>query len=320
MKMTRRALATLLSVVLVFALIPCVAAAADYSVEAAPGNTVSVTIPYGKVMAIDGSLILSGDQVVTDIAVTAKNLNGESFSTEYKNGRFGYIAATTSDCELTFTFTVAANAVVGATQTITFRYESSENAELPDEPEYKEKTFVIKVVEDKPVVDYTALEAAIKAAQALNKDAYTAESWVKVETALASAIEAKTATEQSVVDAAAKALNDAVAALEKKPVVAAVDYTALEAAIKAAQALKKDDYTAESWAKVETALAKAIEARESDSQAEVDAATNALKAAMDGLEEKSSGNGIIVLFVILALLLAIAIIVLIVYKKKKKTA
>ena len=102
--------------------------------------------------------------------------------------------------------------------------------------------------------------------------------------------------------------------------VAAVDYTALEAAIKAAQALKKDDYTAESWAKVETALAKAIEARESDSQAEVDAATNALKAAMDGLEEKSSGNGIIVLFVILALLLAIAIIVLIVYKKKKKTA
>ena len=65
-----------------------------------------------------------------------------------------------------------------------------------------------------------------------------------------------------------------------------LDRTALEAAITAADALDEDEYTAESWAKVETALAAAVAARSAATQADVDAAANALEAAIAGLEKK----------------------------------
>ncbi len=63
-------------------------------------------------------------------------------------------------------------------------------------------------------VDYSALYAAIEAAEALNAKGYTAESWQAVADALAAARKALSSESQTNVDAAAAALDSAIAALK----------------------------------------------------------------------------------------------------------
>ena len=63
--------------------------------------------------------------------------------------------------------------------------------------------------------DYTKVDAAIAKANALNKDDY--KDFSGVETAVKAVVRGKNITEQSEVDKMAKAIEDAIAALEKKP-------------------------------------------------------------------------------------------------------
>ena len=63
--------------------------------------------------------------------------------------------------------------------------------------------------------DYTKVDEAIAKANALNKDAYT--DFTAVETAINAVVRDKNITEQDKVDAMAKAIEDAMAALVKKP-------------------------------------------------------------------------------------------------------
>ena len=63
--------------------------------------------------------------------------------------------------------------------------------------------------------DYTKVDAAIAKANALNKDAYT--DFTAVETAINAVVRDKNITEQDEVDAMAKAIEDAMAALVEKP-------------------------------------------------------------------------------------------------------
>ena len=89
--------------------------------------------------------------------------------------------------------------------------------ELPDTMPANDVTVVSKWTEDG--ADYTAYDAAVKAAQAKKAETdydktYTAESRAALDAALAEKVSGKKYSEQSVVDAAAKAINDAVASLE----------------------------------------------------------------------------------------------------------
>ena len=63
--------------------------------------------------------------------------------------------------------------------------------------------------------DYTKVDAAIAKANALNKDNY--KDFSAVETAVNAVVRDKNITEQSEVDAMAKAIEDAMDSLEKKP-------------------------------------------------------------------------------------------------------
>ena len=63
--------------------------------------------------------------------------------------------------------------------------------------------------------DYTKVDAAIAKANALKKDDY--KDFSGVETAVKAVVRGKNITEQSEVDKMAKAIEDAIAALEKKP-------------------------------------------------------------------------------------------------------
>lgn len=155
---------------------------------------------------------------------------------------------------------------------------------------YQDYTIQIQATEDNIVdpdpeetVDTSALDAAIKAAEALKESDYTAESWANLLTELQEAREelANVHT-QATVNEAAEHLNAAINALVKAEV--KIDTTALQNAIKAAEALKSSDYTAESWAKLNTALNAAKNTLKAPgSQAAADASANQLNAAVKAL-------------------------------------
>ena len=89
--------------------------------------------------------------------------------------------------------------------------------ELPDTMPANDVTVVSKWTEDG--ADYTAYDAAVKTAQAKKAETdydktYTAESRAALDAALAEKVSGKKYSEQNVVDAATKAINDAIAALD----------------------------------------------------------------------------------------------------------
>ena len=89
--------------------------------------------------------------------------------------------------------------------------------ELPDTMPANDVTVVSKWTEDG--ADYTAYDAAVAAAQAKQAEAaydktYTAESREALAAALAADVSGKLYSEQNIVDAATKAINDAIAALD----------------------------------------------------------------------------------------------------------
>ncbi|AWW26577.1 hypothetical protein [Acetobacterium sp. KB-1] len=80
-------------------------------------------------------------------------------------------------------------------------------------------------------------------------------------------------------------------ALEIKIVQTKADMTAYEAAVAAAAALTETDYTAESWAALQTALTDNV-VTDANTQAEVDAATAAINAAIEALTMVTSMTGV----------------------------
>ena len=132
--------------------------------------------------------------------------------------------------------------------------------------------------------DKTALEALIDEAEALKEADYTADTWAAFEEALnaAQTVAADEEALQGEIDDVADALRAAMDALTANS-----DKSALEELISEAENMQQDSYTADSWSKLEEALdaAKATAADKGATQAEVDAAAEALRAAIDGLEK-----------------------------------
>ena len=134
-----------------------------------------------------------------------------------------------------------------------------------------------------PTVDYTELLKQIKVAEKLNEKDYTAASWNNLKKALSTAKSAQTSTSQTTVDSAATALKNAIAALVPATVDPGVNYNELNKQIAIAEGLKEKDYTADSWAALDSAYLAAISARGSSNQTTVDNAAKALKNAISAL-------------------------------------
>ena len=126
--------------------------------------------------------------------------------------------------------------------------------------------------------DYTKVDTAIAKANALNKDAY--KDFTAVETAVGAVVRGKNITEQSKVDAMAKAIEDALAALQYKD----ADYTKVDAAIAKANALKKDDY--KDFTSVEAAVSAVVRGKNITEQSKVDAMAKAIEDALAALQYK----------------------------------
>ena len=130
--------------------------------------------------------------------------------------------------------------------------------------------------------DYTKVDAAIAKANALNKDNY--KDFSAVEAAVNAVVRDKNITEQSEVDAMAKAIEDAIAALQYKD----ADYTKVDAAIAKANALKKDDY--KDFSGVEAAVNAVVRDKNITEQSEVDAMAKAIEDAIAALEKKPAST------------------------------
>ena len=130
--------------------------------------------------------------------------------------------------------------------------------------------------------DYTKVDAAIAKANALNKDNY--KDFTGVEAAVNAVTRGKNLTEQTEVDAMAKAIEDAIAALQYKD----ADYTKVDAAIAKANALKKDDY--KDFSGVETAVKAVVRGKNITEQSEVDKMAKAIEDAIAALEKKPAST------------------------------
>ena len=128
--------------------------------------------------------------------------------------------------------------------------------------------------------DYTKVDAAIAKANALNKDNY--KDFTAVEAAVNAVVRDKNITEQSEVDAMAKAIEDAIAALQYKD----ADYTKVDAAIAKANALKKDDY--KDFSGVEAAVKAVVRGKNITEQSEVDKMAKAIEDAIAALQYKDA--------------------------------
>ena len=128
--------------------------------------------------------------------------------------------------------------------------------------------------------DYTKVDAAISKANALKKDNY--KDFTAVEAAVKAVVRGKNITEQGEVDAMAKAIEDALAALQYKD----ADYTKVDAALAKANALKKDDY--KDFSAVESAVNAVVRGKNITEQGEVDAMAKAIEDAIAALQYKDA--------------------------------
>ena len=168
--------------------------------------------------------------------------------------------------------------------------EAAVNAIVRDKniTEQSEVDAMAKAIEDAIVAlqykdaDYTKVDAAIAKANALNKDNY--KDFTGVEAAVNAVTRGKNLTEQTEVDAMAKAIEDAIAALQYKD----ADYTKVDAAIAKANALKKDDY--KDFSGVETAVKAVVRGKNITEQSEVDKMAKAIEDAIAALEKKPAST------------------------------
>ena len=131
--------------------------------------------------------------------------------------------------------------------------------------------------------DYTAVEAAIARATALDSSLYTNYSAVK--DSINAVDRGKSKAQQTEVDAMAKAIEDAVSALQYK----GADYTKVDEAIAKANALNKDNY--EDFTAVEAAVNAVVRDKNITKQDEVDAMAKAIDDAIAALVKKPSSGG-----------------------------
>ena len=130
--------------------------------------------------------------------------------------------------------------------------------------------------------NYTKVDEAVARANALNKDNY--KDFSAVEAAVNAVVRDKNITEQSGVDAMAKAIEDAITGLQYKD----ADYTNVDTAIAKANALNKNDY--KDFSAVEAALKAVVRGKNITEQFGVDKMAKTIEDAIAALEKKPAST------------------------------
>lgn len=164
--------------------------------------------------------------------------------------------------------------------------------------------------------DYSAANEAIEKANSLDKTLY--KDFTEVEKALTAVVSDLDITHQEEVNAMAKAIEDAINALEYKD----ADYTAVNDAIAKAEALNPEDYV--DFTHVSDAIDAVVKNLDITHQKEVDDMAQAILDAISELEEKpaetpsTSDNSYITCWMMIMIGAAMSLIGFVVYDYKKK--
>jgi hypothetical protein len=142
-----------------------------------------------------------------------------------------------------------------------------------------------------PVVNWTLLDGAISEANIRIQSNYTALSWEMMQSSLRAAENTRNNNDvtQAMIDLATNNLWAAINALvyvPTAPVVPTTDWTALDNAITEANSRTQSNYTALSWAMMQSSLRAAVTTRNNANatQAMIDLATNNLWTAINNLK------------------------------------
>lgn len=127
--------------------------------------------------------------------------------------------------------------------------------------------------------DYTDVDAAVSRANALDENLY--KNFDAVKEAINAVDRSKNFKAQAEVDLMAKAIKNALAALEYKD----ADYSKVDEAIAKAQAFNRDEY--KDFSKVDEAVNAVVRGKNITQQAEVDLMANGINESLDALEKKT---------------------------------
>ncbi|EDK69679.1 zinc metalloprotease ZmpB, putative [Streptococcus pneumoniae SP18-BS74] len=150
------------------------------------------------------------------------------------------------------------------------------------QPEVNSETNKLKTAIDALNVDKSELQEQLRVAEQKQQADYSAKTWREFKIAELQAKEINNQTtplpKQSEIDAATKALQDALQAL-------AVDKTVLQNAINTANSKREEEYTAQTWKALEDALTAVnpVNEDETATQSKVDEATRNLEEAINNL-------------------------------------
>ena len=287
MKLGKKIIAAVIAVVLVVTVSMVMASAADYTVK--PGGSVDVTL-VKNVEGLDGSVSFSGGGSVRYSASEGTVENGK------------YAMGGNGTKTVTATVTAPSGASVGDVYTVSFSFRTYDiDGNLADTGSV---SYTVEVVSggssggnsgssggssssgsgssgSAVKVDLSKLQELIDKASNLKKDGYTADSWNKMVDALTKAQAALSSTSQDEIDAAAKALGDALNGLVK------MDYSKLLDAIARAKELGKDNEVNSLWLALLDALTNGNLMLASDDQAQVDAAAKQINDLIEQLLDGS---------------------------------
>lgn len=284
MKMLKKTAALLMIVVLFSALVPTALAVSDTSIE--PGKTATLTFKFEDVFNVDGTFSVNDtDGIVSKYTISVAQAGATS---AVISGDRLWAAPSAepvkTDVSIAVKVTVKDDAAAGKACTVSFSgvYGDGNGKPGNEQDVYQSATVTVKKTEAPTItINYTELKKQIGVAEGLKSTGYTADSWNKLASALTDAKAALTSNSQATVDAAAKTLKNAIAALVK--VNANVDYTELNKQVNIAKGLKSAGYTTDSWKNLTSALNAGKSAQTSASQNTVDATAKALKDAIAAL-------------------------------------
>ena len=227
----------------------------------------------------DNDILVSLQNNASQGVVWAEGIEHPTFSWDLKNRLANYTAVNTALDKVPQDLSVYTDETVSVLKQAIDSVNTSLSAVEQSKVDNMAKAIedAIAALEYKDA-DYQAVDAAVEKANALNKDEY--KDFSGVEAAIAAVEEGKNITEQAAVNEMAKAIEDAIAALEYRD----ADYTAVKEAIAKAEALKKEEY--KDFSKVEAAIAAVEEGKNITEQAQVDDMAKAIEDAIAALEKK----------------------------------
>ncbi len=292
MKTCKKALAFLVAIFLIAVMVvPAAAQTANEQVYA--GESVTVYFTYKDSYSLDGQFTVTDAKGIIEGTPDYRISERDGMLGGQISGNKCFLYDTSDpavahDVVVCAVLNLKSTAAVGDTCTISFAYNQGtegtgmnvasgtdtatvEIIKRPEEQKPEEGDKPVTPSTPSKKVDRTELSRQIAIAEGLNEKDYTAESWQTLRDAMKEAKNRMTSGNQDAVDAAAKQLAAAIAALRR------VDYTQLQAALDSIKALGDSEEFGDLLTQLMHAMYEGEKLLESNDQTAIDAATAKIK-------------------------------------------